>query len=133
MQPTPLQMILGLSFLSPQSRVICELLVAFSLGIVALALRGEKRILRALPLAMCASGLLFDAAAQPQFALWKQWVRWSSAIALVLVWWGIIKMLLDGIDAAAHRRRAHFSTLGKDLLMLLLFMIVAMIVMVKDV
>ena len=133
MQPTPLQMILGLSFLSPQRRVICELLVAFTFGLVALALRGEKRAVRPLPLAMCAFGLLFDAAAQPQFALWKQWVRWASAVGLVLVWWGIIKMLLDGIDTAAHRRRAHFSTIGKDLLMLLLFMIVAMIVMVKDV
>lgn len=133
MQPTPLQMILGLSFLSPQPRVICELLAAFSLGILALALRGQKRAVRALSLAMCASGLLFDAAAQPQFALWKQWVRWASAIGLVLVCWGIIKMLLDAIDAAAHRRRAHFSTIGKDLLMLLLFTILAMIVMVKDV
>jgi small-conductance mechanosensitive channel/CRP-like cAMP-binding protein len=128
-----LQMILGLSFLSPQHRVICELLLAFSLGVVALSLRGQKRAVRAMSLALCASGLLFDTAAQPQFALWKEWVRWASASGLLLVCWGVIKMLLDGIDAAAHRRRAHFSTIGKDLVMLLLFTLVAMMVMVEDV
>jgi small-conductance mechanosensitive channel/CRP-like cAMP-binding protein len=133
MGPTPLQMILGLSFLSPQPRAICELFLAFSLGTVALALRGQKRGMRTLSLALCASGLLFDAAAQPQFALWKQWARWASASGLLLVWWGVIKMLLDGIDAAAHRRKAHFSTIGKDLVMLLLFVIAAMMVMVEDV
>src|SRR5437016_10756671 len=119
MGPTPLQMILGLSFLSAQQRVICELLLAFSLGMAALALRGQKRAVRALSLALCASGLLFDTTAQPQFALSKDWVRWASASGLLLVCWGAIKMLLDGIDAAAHRRRAHFSTIGKDLVMLL--------------
>jgi len=88
---------------------------------------------RSVSLVLCASGLLFDAAAQPQFAIWKQWGRWASASGLLLVCWGGIKMLLDGIDAAAHRRRAHFSTIGKDLVMLLLFTVVAMIVMVEDV
>jgi len=133
MGPTPLQMILGLSFLSPGERVACELFLAFALGTAALALRGQKRAVRTLSLVLCALGLLFDAAAQSQFALWKQWVRWVSASGLLLVCWGLIKMLLDGIDAAAHRRRAHFSTIGKDLLMLLLFAVVAMMVMVEDV
>ena len=132
MGPTPLQMILGLSFLSPRERVTCELFLAFSVGAVALALRGQKRAVRAFSLALFAAGLLFDAAVQPQFAFWKQWSRWASAIGLLLVWWGAIKMLLDGIDAAAHRRRAHFSTIGKDLVMLLLFTFVAMIVMMED-
>src|SRR5215472_1116206 len=133
MGPTPLQMILGLSSLSPQGRVVFELLLAFSLATVALALRGQKRAVRALSLTLAAAGLLFDAAALPQFAHWKQWVRWASASGLLLVCWGVIKMVLDGIDAAAHRRRAHFSTIGKDLVMLLLFTVVAMIVMVEDV
>jgi small-conductance mechanosensitive channel/CRP-like cAMP-binding protein len=133
MGATPLQMILGLSFLSPERRAVCELILAFSLGTTALALRGQKRAVRALSLVLCASGLLFDAAAQSQFVLWKQWTRWASAIGLLLVCWGVIKMLLDGFDAAAHRRRAHFSTIGKDLVMLLLFTIVAMMVMVEDV
>ena len=133
MEQTPLQTMLGLSLLSPQERVICELLLAFSLVVVALALRGQKRAVRASSLALCAAGLLLDAAAQPHLAVGKQWVRWASASGLLLVCWGVIKMLLDGIDTAAHRRRAHFSTIGKDLVMLLLFTVVAMIVMVEDV
>jgi small-conductance mechanosensitive channel/CRP-like cAMP-binding protein len=133
MGPTPLQMILGLGSLSPQLRVICELALAFSLTTIALALRGQKRAVRAVSLALVASGLLFDAAAQPQFVLWTSWIRWESASGLLLVSWGIIKMFLDGIDAAAHRRKAHFSTIGKDLILLLLFVIVAMMIMVKDV
>jgi small-conductance mechanosensitive channel/CRP-like cAMP-binding protein len=133
MGPTPLQMILGLSYLSPRERLVCELVLAFSLITLAFALRGRKRAVRALSLALCASGLLFDTAAQPQFALWKQWAPWASASGLLLVCWGVIKMLLDGIDAAAHRRQAHFSTIGKDLVMLLLFVVTAMMVMVEDV
>src|SRR5262249_43688909 len=108
-------------------------LLAFILGLVALALRGQKRAVRALSLTLCASGLLLDVAAKPQFLPWKQWVSWASATGLLLVCWGVIKILLDGIDAAAHRRKAHFSTIGKDLLMLLLFAVTAMIVMVEDV
>ena len=133
MEPSPLQTILGLSFLSPQKRVVVELLLAFGLGGVAVALREQKRAVRALSLTLIASGLLLDATAQPQFAPWKEWVRWGSAGGLLLVCWGIIKMALDGIDAAAHRRRAHFSTIGKDLVMLLLFAVSAMFVMVEDV
>jgi small-conductance mechanosensitive channel len=133
MSPTPLQMVLGLSLLTPPHRELCELLLALTLAIAALALRERGRTVRPLALALCALGLLFDAAAQPGFAPWKQWALWASAGGLVLVCWGLIKMLLDAIDAAAHRRRAHFSTIGKDLIMLLLFMSVAIIVMVQDV
>src|SRR5689334_10741019 len=115
MGPTPLQTLMGLGLLSPEERIICELFLASVLAIVAFALRGQKRTVRPLSLALCASGLLFDAAALPRFALWKQWSQWASASGLLLVCWGVIKMLLDGIDAAAHRRRAHFSTIGKDL------------------
>ncbi len=129
---TPLQLLLGLHRISPQQRVICELLGVLSLAIVALALRRQKQTARALPVALCASGLLFDAVAQPQFAFWNQWVRWVSALGLLLFCWGLIKILLDVIDAAAHRRRAHFSTIGKDLLTLLLFTVVAMMVMVEN-
>jgi small-conductance mechanosensitive channel/CRP-like cAMP-binding protein len=130
---TPLQTLLGLRLLSPRERITCELFLACGLAIMAFALRGQKRTVRPLSLALCASGLLFDAAALPQFALWKQWSKWASASGLLLVCWGVIKMVLDGIDAAAHRRRAHFSTIGKDLVMLLLFTVAAMMVMVEDV
>jgi small-conductance mechanosensitive channel/CRP-like cAMP-binding protein len=132
MRATPLQIILGLSFLSLQPRVLLELFLAFILGIAALALRGQRRAVRTLSLALCALGLLLDATALDQLALWKQWGRWASASGLLLVCWGVIKMLLDAIDAAAHRRRAHFSTIGKDLVMLLLFAVVAMMIMVED-
>jgi small-conductance mechanosensitive channel/CRP-like cAMP-binding protein len=133
MGPTPLQTLLGLSFLSLRSRIICELLLAFGVGAVALALRGQKRTVGTLSLALCASGLWFDAAALSPFAPWKQWSRWAAASGLLLICWGVIKMLLDGVDAAAHRRQAHFSTIGKDLVMLLLFTVAAMMVMVEDV
>ena len=126
MGATPLQTILALTFLSPEQRVLCELSLALSLWIVAFALRGQKRAVRAMSLALYASGLMFDVSAQLHFTFWNQWPRWASALGLLLVCWGAIKMALDGIDTASHRRRAHFSTIGKDLVMLLLFTIVAM-------
>src|SRR6516165_5192290 len=99
MAPTSLQTTLGLSLLSPRDRVTAELLLALVVALVAFALRGRKRAVRSLSLSLCAMGLLLDAAAQPQLVFAKQWVRWASATGLLLVWWGLIKMVLDGIDA----------------------------------
>ncbi|HKV56201.1 MAG TPA: mechanosensitive ion channel family protein [Candidatus Binataceae bacterium] len=133
MQPTPLQTILGLGFLGPDARAVAEMLLALVTGAAALALRGQRRTMRAPSLVMCSSGFLLDLAAAPQFAFWPQWTRWASAFGLLLVCWGVIKMLLDAVDAAAHRSRAHFSTIFKELLMLLLFAVVAMSVLMEDV
>jgi small-conductance mechanosensitive channel len=133
MAPTPLQTILGLSYLWPKARVVSELMIAAVAGGAALALRGRNRALRAPSLTMCAFGFLFDVAASPRFAPWPQWARWSSAIGLTLVCWGVIKMVLDLVDAAAHHSRAHFSTIFKELLMLLGFAVVAMLVLAEDV
>ena len=68
MSPTPLQMVLGLSLLTPPHRELSELLLALTLAIAALALRERGGTVRPLALALCALGLLFDAAAQPGFA-----------------------------------------------------------------
>jgi small-conductance mechanosensitive channel len=133
MNPTPLQSILGLSFLGPDERVVAEAVLAFWAIVGAVIVRGRRSAVRAPALMMCAFGFIFDIIASPHAVQWMQWPRWSAAIAVVLLCWGLIKLLLDGADSAAHRSRAHFSTIFKDLLMILLFVMVVMTVLTEDI
>jgi small-conductance mechanosensitive channel len=132
MAPTPLQSLLGLGFLGPDERVFAEGILAAVAATIGFALRGHRQTVRAAGLMMCAVGLIFDIAGAPSSAQRELWGQGSEALGLVLVSCGAIKILLDAADAAAHRSRAHFSTIFKDLLMILLFAVVAVTVLVKD-
>jgi small-conductance mechanosensitive channel len=55
-----------------------------------------------------------------------------SSLAVVLFLFGIIRLTLEGIDAATRRGRAHFSTIFKDLVMLALWAIVVLVVAYTD-
>src|ERR1700731_3249942 len=130
MAPTPLQSLLGLSLLGTDERVFAEAILAAAAATIGFALRGHRQTVRSAGLMMCAVGLIFDIAGAPaQRELWGQGL---VALSLVLVSWGAIKVLLDAADAAAHRSRAHFSTIFKDLLTILLFAVVVVTVLVKD-
>jgi small-conductance mechanosensitive channel/CRP-like cAMP-binding protein len=130
MAPTPLQSLLGLGLLGPDERVLAEGILAAAAATIGFALRGHRQTVRSAGLMMCAVGLIFDIAGAPaQRELWGQGL---VAVGLVLVSWGTIKILLDAAAAAAHRSRAHFSTIFKDLLMILLFAVVVVTVLVND-
>ena len=132
MAPTPLQSLLGLGLLGPDERVFAEGILAAVAATIGFALRGHRQTVRAAGLMMCAAGLIFDIAGAPSSAQRELWGQGSEALGLVLASCGVIKILLDAADAAAHRSRAHFSTIFKDLLMILLFAMVAVTVLVKD-
>src|ERR1700680_3114131 len=103
MDPTPLQRILGLSFLGPHERMAAEVVLAlWAIGGAAIV-RGRRYSVRAPALMMCRLGFMFDLIASPHAVQWMQWPQWSAALAVVLLCWGLIKLLLDGVDAAAHR------------------------------
>ena len=131
MAPTPLQITLGLNLLGPSSRMIAEGALATVATVGAAAVQGRRLAMRAPALAMCAAGFVFDLIASQHVVRSMELSRWSGAIALVLVWWGVIKMVLDAADAAAHRRQAHFSTILKDLLVILLFAVVVIVVLTE--
>jgi small-conductance mechanosensitive channel/CRP-like cAMP-binding protein len=133
MEPTPLQAMLGLGLLGHRERMIAEAILAIAAALGAAIVRGRREPVRASALVMCSLGFLSDLVATPYGVEAMQWARWPAALAMVLVGWGLIKGLLDAADAAAHRSRAHFSTIFKDLLTILLFALVVMAVLTEDI
>jgi len=131
MQATPLQIIAGLYLLGPNLGSFAEIVIALVFALTAFAFRRSHNVpIRGL--VMCAIGFVIDAVATPLTAAGLMWARWVNATSLVLVSWGVIYMLLAMADAAAHRTRTHFSTILKDLLMLLSYAVVLIAVLTKD-
>jgi small-conductance mechanosensitive channel/CRP-like cAMP-binding protein len=131
MQLTPLQSLLGLGIFGPDSRMTIEAVLAAVFAVVGLAVR-RRRILRTPGFAMCAFGLLLDVGASPRSVQAMAWPRLAGALAVVLVSWGLIRLMLDAGDLAARRSRAHFSTIFKELLMALLYGVVVLAVLRED-
>src|SRR5260370_9439671 len=132
MAPTPLQSLRGLSLLGPDERILAEGILAAAAATIGFAVGGTRQHFGAAGLMMCALGLIFDIAGAAQSGQRELWGHGSAALGLVLVSWGAIKILLDAADAAARRGRAHFSTIFKDLLTILLFAVVVITVLVND-
>lgn len=133
MQPTPLQIVMGLGFFGRDTRATAEFTLALITGVAMLLVRGNRRVLRAPTLAMLSIGFLLDFATMLKVLQHTNLPRLGAAAALALVSCGVIKLLLDAADSAAHRSRAHFSTIFKDLLMMLLFAMVVMAVLTEDI
>lgn len=132
MKPTLLQAALGFTSLTPQTRVIIEAVLAALTAAGAWMARGNRRSLRASTLMMISIGFVLDLATVAGAHERMGWAALTAAVSLVLVGWGLIKLLLDAADGAAHRSRAHFSTIFKDILMTLLFAVVVMAVLAED-
>jgi small-conductance mechanosensitive channel len=81
---------------------------------------------------MCTIGFAFDLMATPPLAAEMGWAQWAGGVGIVLVIWGFIHLMLATADAAAHRTRAHFSTIFKDILMLTLWGLVLLVVLRQD-
>lgn len=123
---------IGLSLLGPEGRFFVELILAFAAAVGSILVRRGSRSFLQPGLTMCAIGLLCDAVSGPQLSLPMEWKYLASAIGLVLLSWGIIKLLLDSAAEVAHRRRTHFSTIFKDLLTIVLYTIIVMAVLRMD-
>ena len=132
MHPTPLQIMLGLRWLGPDERIIIDALVIAGLALLAFIMRQRWPAVRITGVVMCAIGFAFDLIATPETAAVMGWARWSGGLGIVLAIWGIIHLMLAAADAAAHRTRAHFSTIFKDILMITLWGLVLLVVLRQD-
>jgi small-conductance mechanosensitive channel/CRP-like cAMP-binding protein len=131
MHPTPLQAILGLYLLHADFRALAEVIIAAAFALIAVAFRHSRHApLRGL--VMCAVGFMIDAVATAPTAAGLPWASWVNAAGLIFATWGVIYLLLALADSAAHRTRTHFSTILKDLLMLLSYAVVLIAVLTKD-
>ncbi|MGH7907871.1 MAG: mechanosensitive ion channel family protein, partial [Candidatus Binataceae bacterium] len=131
MNATALQNVLGLYAIAPDERFFVELLLAVIASLIALAMRRRRHIMRPAGFSMIAAGFACDIAASSAIHLINL-ADVLGGLAVVIFAWGIIRILLDGADATVRRRRHHFSTIFKDLLMLLLFALVVAVVLRVD-
>ena len=132
MHPTPLQTILGLRSLSTDARIIFDAVTLGIFGLLGIVIRRRWPMMSLTGAIMCMVGLTFDLIATPPLASEMGWALWAGGVGIVLTSWGMIHLMLATADAAAHRTRAHFSTIFKDILMLTLWGLVLLVVLRQD-
>ena len=124
---TPLQSLLGLSELHRDLRTIVEsLLVLFGL-LGAFAVRRRRRAITATTFLLLSGSALIDGGSRfvPNELVGQK----VAVAAFVLFLFGVIRLVLEVFDAMTRRGKAHFSTITKDLLMLVLWFVVVMAVL----
>jgi small-conductance mechanosensitive channel/CRP-like cAMP-binding protein len=124
---TQLQSLLGLDGVAVDTRAVLESTVAIAALLYALALRHRRGNLRGWPVAMAGVGLVIDVAT-PLLGN-ARFAYLVDTAAVVLFLWGVIRIGLELADAATHRGREHFSTIFRDLLTLILWLLVVMVVL----
>src|SRR5579862_6014829 len=100
---------LGLDSLPRDLRTIVEsaLVVAGFSG--AFAVRRRKRVLTATTFLLLASSALIDAASR--FIPNRDVGHKVAVAAFALFLFGVIRLVLEGIDALTRRRKVHFSSI----------------------
>jgi len=130
MAPTPLQTMLGLDALHHDFRAFVESVLVIAALLGAFAVRRRRRAVTATTFLLLAGSVLIDTGARffPNPDIGKK----VAVAAFVLFLFGVIRLILEGVDAITRRGKVHFSTIGKDLLMLVLWFVVLMAVLYTD-
>ncbi|MGD0672826.1 MAG: mechanosensitive ion channel family protein [Candidatus Binatus sp.] len=130
MAPTPLQTMLGLTALHHDLRGFVESVLVLAALLGAFAVRRRRRAVTATTFLLLAGSVFIDAASRffPDEAIAEK----IAVAAFVLFLFGVIRLVLEAVDAATRRGKVHFSTIGKDMLMLVLWFAVLMVVLYTD-
>src|ERR1039458_7230399 len=130
MAPTPLQAMLGLTALHRELRDFVESVLVLAGLLGAFAVRRRKRAVTATTFLLLSGSVLIDAGSRfvPDETIGQK----IAVAAFVLFLFGVIRLVLEGVDAVTRRGKVHFSTIGKDLLMLVLWFVVLMVVLYTD-
>jgi small-conductance mechanosensitive channel/CRP-like cAMP-binding protein len=130
MTPTPLQTMLGLTELHRDLRGFVETLLILIGLLGAFAVRRRKRALTSTTFLLLSVSVLIDAGSR---FIPNDEARDKVAVAaFVLFLFGVIRLVLEAVDALTRRGKVHFSTIGKDMLMLVLWFVVLMVVLYTD-
>jgi len=128
MAPTSVQTLLGLHLVASDTRLAIELLSGAFAAFLSIRLRRRRGVARPVGFTLLALGMFTDAAADllggaPDLR------SLLGALGLVLLLWAIIVLSLDLGETVIRRRRRHFSTIFKDLLMVLTCALVVAVVL----
>ncbi|MGC1339374.1 MAG: mechanosensitive ion channel domain-containing protein, partial [Candidatus Binataceae bacterium] len=130
MRSTPLQLILGFWAIHSDLRDFAESITILAALVVAFSLRRRRSSISSNTFVLIASGLILDVASTLIHR--RDIAEKIAAAALVLFLFGVIRLLLEALDGATRRGRAHFSTIFKDLVMFVLWAVVAGVVLYTD-
>lgn len=130
MRSTPLQLILGFWAIHSDLRDSAESIAILAALLAAFALRRRRSSISSNTFVLIAAGLILDVASTliPRRDIAEK----IAAAALVLFLFGVIRLLLEALDGLTRRGRAHFSTIFKDLVMFVLWAVVAGVVLYTD-
>jgi small-conductance mechanosensitive channel len=130
MVPTPLQTMLGLDALHRDFRTLVESLLVLVGLLGAFAVRRRRRAVTATTFLLLSGSALIDAGSRfvPNELVGQK----VAVAAFVLFLFGVIRLVLEFVDAMTRRGKVHFSTITKDLLMLVLWFVVVMVVLYTD-
>ncbi len=128
MTPSSVQTLLGLHFLATNVRLPIELLVGLFAALLSVRLPRRKGLVRPIGFSLLSAAMFTDAAAE--FVGGTPNLREVlAAVGLVLLLWTIVLFSLDLAETIIRRRRRHFSTIFKDLLMVVACALVVAIVL----
>src|SRR5271168_2017561 len=127
---TQLQSLLGLDALHGDLRTIVESFLVLGGLLGAFAVRRRKRAVTATTFLLLSGSALIDAGSRfiPNDTVGQK----VAVAAFVLFLFGVIRLVLEFVDAVTRRGKVHFSTITKDLLMLMLWFVVVMVVLYTD-
>src|SRR5256885_5682800 len=111
---TPLQRVLGLDIFPTQMGVTIEALALIGALLAAFAIRRRRFTISGTTFVLFAAGMLMDLVAVSLPAAYAIAVDKVGAAAVVLFFFGVIRLILEAIDAVTRRGRLHFSTIFKD-------------------
>jgi small-conductance mechanosensitive channel/CRP-like cAMP-binding protein len=127
---TPLQTLLGFEYLPYRYNGAIELAFAFVCFAAAIALRRRRQIATSPSFLMLGLGALIDligsaAVSNPKLA------GGFGGAAVLLFFWGVVRLLMDAIDYASRRDR-DASNILRDLISLILYAAVLVAVLAAD-
>jgi small-conductance mechanosensitive channel len=129
---TPLQHVLGIHLIPIELRVVVQGVILLAALLTAFAIRHRRFALSTTTFVLLAAGLMLDLVAVGLPLADAAPARKVAAAGVVLFLFGIIRLVLEAIDALTRRGRSHFSTIFKDLLMFALWGIVVGVVLYTD-
>jgi small-conductance mechanosensitive channel len=127
---TPLQTMLQIDVLPRDLRTLVESVLVLVGLLGAFAVRRRKRAVTATTFLLLSGSALIDAGSRfiPNDLVGQK----IAVAAFVLFLFGVIRLVLEFVDAITRRGKVHFSSIGKELLMLVLWFVVVMVVLYTD-
>jgi small-conductance mechanosensitive channel/CRP-like cAMP-binding protein len=128
---TPLQLLLGFGYLPPHLHAAIELIIILIAFPVATALRRRKTVVTSAGFILLGMGAVLDMLSVT-VAPTVQAANAFAGTAVVLFFWGVVRLLMDAVSFMARRVRRDFSTILRDLVSLSLYAAIVILVLAAD-